>query len=137
MNDAVLDASAYVAWLSPGERHFATARTLLARVPAKRPFTVPSLFRVEVLSALARRSESVEFIDAVDARLRGPRFRYVPLDDRLLERATLVARGAGLRAYDAVYCAVAVELGLPLMTLDAEVGPRLLALYPDAVVLPG
>ena len=78
--------------------------------------------------------ELPEFIDAVDARLRGPRFRVVPVDDRLVETATTLARVTRLRAYDAVYCAVAVSTGIPLLTLDREVVERIGAIHPDAVV---
>jgi predicted nucleic acid-binding protein len=63
VNPSVLDASVLVAAISPAEVHHVAARSLFDSHPATRPFLVPSLFRVEVLAALARRGESNELLD--------------------------------------------------------------------------
>ena len=67
MNGAVLDASVFVALVSPSEAHHQVARALYRLLPENRPFFVPSLFRVEVMAALARRGECESVLDAVDA----------------------------------------------------------------------
>lgn len=126
----VLDASVFVAAISPAERHHAEARALFEGHPEAAPFLVPALFRVEVVAALARRGESDEALELVDALVQGPRFHAVDVDAALLGEAARVARRARLRAYDAVYAALALLKAAPLYTLDTEVRDRLRAAYP-------
>lgn len=91
----------------------------------------PEVFRVEVIAGLARRGESGELLDAGDALVRGPRFCACRLDERLLGEAVRVARAARLRAYDAVYVALALERNEPLFTLDGEVVARCQLSFPE------
>jgi predicted nucleic acid-binding protein len=120
----VLDASVFVAAISPAERHHHRAKRLFDSHPDTEPFLVPELFRVEVVAGLSRRGEPAAFVDTVDAVIRGPRFHSRPLDAALLMRAVDVARTARLRAYDAVYVALALLADAPLLTLDGEVVER-------------
>ncbi|MES2640732.1 MAG: type II toxin-antitoxin system VapC family toxin [Myxococcota bacterium] len=120
----VLDASVFIAAISPAERHHHRARRLFESHPDTEPFLVPELFRVEVMAGLSRRGEPADLLDTVDAVIRGPRFHACPLDAELLERAVLVARVARLRAYDAVYVALALMWNAPILTLDGEVVER-------------
>lgn len=131
----VLDASVFVAAISPAERHHRQARLLFDRHADSAPYLVPELFRVEVISALARRGEPPELLDTADAIVRSPRFHSCPLDERLIEEAVHVARVARIRAYDAVYVALALNRGEPLLTLDGEVGSRSLSAFPDLAVI--
>lgn len=126
----VLDASVFVAAISPAERHHAHARRLFDSHPDSEPYLVPVLFRVEVMAALSRRGEPTELIDVVDALVRGPRFHICALDEGSIDEATRVARQARLRAYDAVYVALALSRGQPLFTLDGEVRARCEAAFP-------
>jgi predicted nucleic acid-binding protein len=130
VSDAVLDASVFVAAISPREIHHEAARKLYDSYAPNRAFVVPSLFRVEVLSALARRGEPNEVLDTVDVLVSGPRFYVAAIDAALIERAAYVARTAGLRAYDSVYAALALERGASLYTLDAEVRSRMTDTFP-------
>ena len=127
----VLDASVFVAAISPTEQHHDRARHLFESHPSSTPFLVPELFRVEVVAALARRGEAVEFLDTVDAIVRGPRFCSCPLDESLFAEAVRVARVARLRAYDAVYVALALARRMPIFTLDGEVISRSVASFPE------
>ncbi len=120
----VLDASVFIAAISPAERHHGRARRLFDSHPDTEPFLVPDLFRVEVVAGLTRRGEPAAFVDTVDAVIRGPRFHSRPLDGVLLDRTVLVARTARLRAYDAVYVALALLADAPILTLDEEVVQR-------------
>lgn len=131
----VLDASVFVAAISPTERQHRTARQLFDSHPDSAPYLVPELFRVEVLAALARRDEPPELLDTVDAIVRSPRFHGCPLDEALLAMAVQVARTARLRAYDAVYVALALTHREPLFTLDLDVGLRSKASFPELVVV--
>jgi predicted nucleic acid-binding protein len=127
----VLDASAFVAATSPAERHHERARQLFESLPDTSSFLVPGLFRVEVVAALSRRGEPLDLVDAIDALIRGPRFVECPLDDELLEHAVTVARVARLRAYDAVYVALALHWEQPILTLDQEVIERSTAKFTE------
>jgi predicted nucleic acid-binding protein len=131
VSDVVLDASVFVAAISPREVHHATARRLFDLHAADRAFVVPALFRVEVLAALARRDEPAELLDTVDVLVSGPRFYAVALDDSLLDRTTKVARTARLRAYDAVYVALALNRRAALLTLDSEVRAKTAESFPQ------
>ena len=131
MTEVVLDASVFVAAISPHEVHHAAARRLYDLHAADRAFVVPALFRVEVLAALARRGEPTELLETVDVLVSGPRFYAVALDASLLERATQVARTARLRAYDAVYLALALIRNAALLTLDLEVRSKTAESFPQ------
>jgi predicted nucleic acid-binding protein len=131
MSEAVLDASVFVAAISPSEIHHDIARKLYDSWPEDQAFLVPSLFRVEVLAALARRGEPNELLDTVEVLVSGPRFHCVAIDTSLIERATQVARVARLRAYDAVYVALALNRDAVFLTLDSEVRSKINEVYPD------
>jgi predicted nucleic acid-binding protein len=131
VTDAVLDASVFVAVISPSEIHHIAARKLYDSYPEARAFLVPSLFRVEVLAALARRGEPNELLDTVDVLVSGPRFHSIAIDPSLIERATQVARTARLRAYDAVYAALALNREAALFTMDDEVRSKTTEAFPD------
>jgi predicted nucleic acid-binding protein len=133
MSEVVLDASVFIGACSPAEIHHAAARAAVDSIPANRPFVVPSLFRIEVASALARREESAFFIDTVDALVTGPRFFTCPLDYALVRLSVEVARRAGCRAYDAVYGALALSRGAVLLTLDEDLRSRFSGAYPGEI----
>lgn len=127
----VLDASVFIAAISPAERHHHRARRLFDSHPDTEPFLVPELFRVEVIAGLSRRGEPADLLDTVDAVIRGPRFHARPLDGELLERTVHVARVARLRAYDAMYVALALMWNEPILTLDGDVVERTGACFGD------
>lgn len=121
----VLDASVFIATLSPAERHHLAARALVALRPPEEPFLVPALFRLEVLSALTRKGAPTELVDTADALIRGPGFQSLPVGVELLSQACDLARRSGLRAYDALYAALAWCRPATLLTLDRDVVDRL------------
>lgn len=121
----------YISSISPLEVHHEQALQLMRSVPEDQPFVVPSLFRLEVVSALARRGESKELLNTVKVLVHGPRFHAVPLSEPLLENAQEIAEVAGLRAYDAVYVALARETKAQLLTFDREVRTRVSRHFPE------
>lgn len=131
----ILDASVFIAAISPSERHHRHARQLFESHSDSAQFLVPELFRVEVIAGLARRGEPVDLLEAVDALVRGPRFYACRLDEDLLAEAVRIARLARLRAYDAVYVALALRRREPLFTLDGDVASRCLVCFPDLRVV--
>ncbi|OGQ17114.1 MAG: hypothetical protein A2138_23595 [Deltaproteobacteria bacterium RBG_16_71_12] len=131
----VLDASVYVAALVPVEAHHQTARALIALVPDDEPILVPSLFRLEVVAALARRRVPDHQLRAVEVALDTNRYLATPLDEAWLLAAVGVARRCALRAYDAVYAALALQRDATLLTLDEELRDRLVAGHPEVNVV--
>jgi len=131
----VLDASVLVATLSPAEIHHREARRLFDSVPERQAFLVPSIFRVEVLAAMARRGEPEDVLDTVDALVSGPRFYAHPINDDLMDRAVVVARRARVRAYDALYAGLALLQAAALLTLDGDVVQRLSVSFPELKVV--
>ena len=121
----------YISSISPLEVHHEQALQLMRSIPEEQPFVVPSLFRLEVVSALARRGELKELLETVKVLVHGPRFHTVPLSEALLENAQEVAEVAGLRAYDAVYVALARETKAQLLTFDREVRTRVSRHFPE------
>jgi len=131
VSEAVLDASVLVAAISPHEIHHAAARRLYESYSETLAFVVPSLFRLEVLSALARRGEPGELLDTVEVLVSGPRFHTVTIDETLIALAMRVARTGRLRAYDAVYAALALDRKASLFTLDSDVRSRISVAFPS------
>jgi len=128
---AVLDASVFIAAVSPLEVHHAQAQALYGTQPDHTPFVVPAIFPLEVISGLARRGEPEALIDHIDALIHGPRFHAVAVDAELLDVANQVTRLARLRAYDALYVAVALDHDGPLLTLDQDLIRRVRAVLPQ------
>jgi predicted nucleic acid-binding protein len=63
------------------------------------------------------------------------RFHPVTLEAPLLRAVWAVARAARLRAYDAVYAALALERKAVLITLDRELCSKLDGAFPEAVLV--
>jgi predicted nucleic acid-binding protein len=131
MTELVLDASVFVAAISPSEVHHRAARALYASSRDDQAFVVPSLFRVEVLAALARRDEPAEVLDLVEVLVTGPRFHSVAIDEALVDEAARVVRAARVRAYDALYAALALSRSAALLTLDVELRSKISAAFPQ------
>jgi predicted nucleic acid-binding protein len=129
---SVLDASVFVAAMSPYEVHHARAKELWL---SPQRFLVPALFRVEVLAAMTRRGEPPAVVDAIAALARSHRFTVVPVDDALVDRACLIAKTAKIRGYDAIYAATESLHDAPLLTFDQELGARLQASWPSVTVV--
>lgn len=122
----VLDASVALLWLAPQTNPsgvpYATAT--LASLKASQAL-VPSLLALEVANVVAK-LESKGVITEADAQ------RYIALFGRLniiTDPATAahalgdtlhLARRYRLSAYDAAYLELALRMGLPLATLDAD-----------------
>jgi predicted nucleic acid-binding protein len=121
--EVVIDASVALAWCFRDERTEATAN-LLERVQTDAA-AVPSLWHLEVANVLAlaerrRRitaAESTELIALLEAL-------EIVVDEetasRALGRVLDLAREERLTAYDAAYLELAMRLGLPLASKDAD-----------------
>ena len=130
MADAVVDASVWVSRLLTLDIHHARSRSWLDRRMTEGALLIaPALMPPEVAGAVARRTgEAALATRAVEEILRLPALRVVSLDENLAELAASLAARLALRGADAVYVAVAHQLGLPLVTWDREQRERAAAL---------
>jgi predicted nucleic acid-binding protein len=118
----VVDASVVVSHLVPHDVHHAASRAWLTRHLSEGGLVIaPALLLPEIAGAVARRTGAPRLAQrAVEAVLRLPALRLVPVDDVLARRAAVLAGRLRLRGADAVYIATAATLRQPLVTWDAE-----------------
>jgi predicted nucleic acid-binding protein len=121
----VVDASVALRWYIEEEANaFAAAvRQRIIDVPAE--FAVPELFAYEVFSVLFRVHPSPwkTYEDGILPILRCGMLRY-PMTDTIAGRAVRFV-ASGLTGYDAVYAAVAEELGAVWLTFDSKAHARI------------
>lgn len=122
MSAAVVDASVWVSRLAPADVHHAASRAWLETHAASgRQFVAPTLALSEIAGAVSRRTGNPKSAhDAVAVITRLPTLRLVSVDSNLAQTAARLAADHALRGADSVYVALALELGLPLITLDHE-----------------
>jgi predicted nucleic acid-binding protein len=118
----VVDASVVVSRLVPHDVHHEASRRWLTRHVAEGGLVIaPALLLPEVAGAVARRTGEPRLARrAVDAVLRLPALRLIPVDDFLARTAARLAGRLRVRGADAIYIAAAVGLRLPLITWDIE-----------------
>ena len=121
----VVDASVAVRWFVEEEVDLAS-QAVLARMPMEPDlFAVPELFLYEVLAVLSRLHPDpiAAYCDGFLPTVQAGILRY-PMTESIAKGAlTYVARG--LSGYDAVYAALARELGATWLTYDATAHRRI------------
>jgi predicted nucleic acid-binding protein len=117
----VLDASVWVSALQPDDVNHEISDQWLVRWTSSNPIFVPSIFLAEVGGAIARRTgNSVLGSQIVEDIVGDPMVQLVMVDLVLAKSAARHAVTLFLRGADAVYVALAAQLGLPLITWDQE-----------------
>ena len=118
----VLDASAWVSRLVPGDEFHAAVRSWMERQRgAGAQFISPTLLLAEVGGAICRRTGDQELARrAIDQLENLPGLRLVEMEHSLVHEAARLAAELGLRGADSVYVAVASQLDLPLVTFDQD-----------------
>ena len=121
-----LDASVWLAALSPAERDHAVCASLVSSlIDCGAALHQPGLFVIEVCAAVARRTRNPALaIEAGRATLAVPGLVVHALDHELAAEAAEIAAACALRGADAVYVATARRMGATLLTLDGEVRER-------------
>ncbi|HEY8694478.1 MAG TPA: type II toxin-antitoxin system VapC family toxin [Chloroflexota bacterium] len=85
----------------------------------------PVLVLAEVAGAIARRTGNRSAVqNALDHMRASPQLRMVALDPTLALQAAYIGADLRIRGADACYVAVAVHLGMPLVTFDNELATR-------------
>jgi predicted nucleic acid-binding protein len=122
----IVDASVWVSsQVAADVHHSESRRWLVDEVHRGASFVLPTLTLPEVAGAIARRT-GVPHLgqQAAEMITRTPGVRFVNLDPTLAQEATDLASDQRLRGADAVYVAIALRLGLPLITWDLEMAQR-------------
>ena len=76
---------------------------------------------LEVAGAVSRRTQNIADAHAAASQLHTlPFLQLIPLEASLVQDATDLAADLGLRGADALYVALARQLGVPLVSFDHE-----------------
>ncbi|MSQ52631.1 MAG: PIN domain-containing protein [Betaproteobacteria bacterium] len=128
----VLDASVWVAALIKKEQYHTESALFLSRlVQDRRAASVPILALVEVAAAIARQSRDSAAADTGLRFMRAQAWLSIyPVTESQGESAAAIAARQFLRGADAVYAALASQLGTPLVTWDKEMIERAAAVVP-------
>ena len=123
MTDFVLDASVALAWCFEDETTTA-ARQILARLVAEAA-SVPAIWPIEVANvlALAERRRRITLADSAEfiAKLEDMAIQVDgETSSRAFGRILDLAREERLTVYDAAYLELAMRLGVPLASKDAD-----------------
>lgn len=119
---AVIDASVLISCLLPEELGQAASLDWLNdAIVANEPLAAPAIVLAEVSAAVARRTNRPEMADWAVQRLRSAgHVQMTPVTEALATRAAEIAANQRIRGCDAVYVALARDLGQTLVTWDAQ-----------------
>jgi len=120
----VVDASVTLAWCFPDE-HTTYAEAVLDRLANGVEAMAPAIWPFEVANALLvgekRQRVTVAQVTAILRRIADLPISVDPVQiDRAFQQVLPLARQAQLTEYDASYLELALRLGLPIATLDAQ-----------------
>lgn len=118
----VIDASVWISRLLPQDSNHQAASSWVNRhIMIGGIFTAPTMLAMEVAASISRRTKNVAQAQAASDQLYGLWFvRLAPMEQTLVEEATDLAATLGLRGADAIYVALAMRLGVPLVSFDSE-----------------
>jgi predicted nucleic acid-binding protein len=118
----VMDASVWVSRLISHDPNNSRAVAWLGNhVRGGGILAAPTMLAIEIAAAISRRTGSAADAHAAAGQLYAlPFVRLAPIDQSLVAEATYLSADLGLRGADAIYVALAKQLGIPLVTFDAE-----------------
>ena len=116
----ILDASVAIKWYVKGTEHPNADLVLEKLLKEPELFAIPELFTYEILSVLYRLQPGAQRIYSKDINriLHSGILRY-PMTENIYTRVNRFIK-KGLIGYDAVYVALAEELGGVWLTFDAK-----------------
>jgi predicted nucleic acid-binding protein len=118
----VVDASVWVSRLIPSDVNYDASHLWMEQYKTTKKLMVsPAILLIEVAAAISRQTGRPELAKEAISNLNGlSTIRIIPLDDKLLHLSINIAADLQLRAADAIYVAVALELNIPLVSWDKE-----------------
>lgn len=119
---SVIDASVYVALLNNNDsEHGRSVRWMLNIRAAGEKVYAPNILLAEVCAAFSRVTGDSAKATAVLNRLRSSTvITLLPVTRTLAVRSAAIALHCRIRGCDAIYVAVAEQVGHPLVTLDRQ-----------------
>jgi len=119
---AVLDASVYVALINSEEADHQVSWAWFQRaVSYREPIVAPTILLAEVAAAISRGQGDLELALRVTQRLQKSRIiELIPVSHTLGQQAASIAANYRIRGCDAIYVALARQLGEALVTLDQQ-----------------
>lgn len=131
----VLDAAVWVSAAIPQEQQHAPSRQWIDQyLAAGGVLVISEWFIVEVAAAIGRRVSSLHGQRAYMRVYSLSQITVVPMSTQLMQDSAATAAALRLRAGDAVYVALAQQLGLPVVSWDGEIaqrgGPRIQVFEP-------
>ena len=119
---AVIDASVYVALINPHEKDHASSWAWFEHnQAAHEPIAAPAILLAEVAAALGRGTGDSVLTQRVVQQLKHSGvIDLIPVTLALAERAAIIAADHRIHGCDAVYVALADQLGDCLVTLDQQ-----------------
>lgn len=128
----VIDASVYIALINEDEPGFAASwQWLLSMQGNRERLAAPIILMAEAAAAISRGKDDVVHARRVIRRLQQSRLiEFWPISFELAERAAEIAAEHRIRGCDAVYVALAEQLGTDLVSLDQQQVERGTAVIP-------
>ena len=119
---AVIDASVYVALINAHESEHSSSWAWFGQAKAaQEPVVAPVILLAEVSAALSRGVGDPALAHRVVRQLlRSSVIELTPVTTAVAERAAAIAAGHRIRGCDAIYVALAEQLGDHLVTLDQQ-----------------
>jgi predicted nucleic acid-binding protein len=119
---AVIDASVYVALINASERHHAKSWSWFQQAQLTQEFlSAPVILLAEIAAALSRGMNNPPLAhQVIQQLLHSKMIDLVPISPSLAERAAIIAANHQIRGCDALYLALAEQLGDSLVTLDQQ-----------------
>jgi predicted nucleic acid-binding protein len=119
---AVIDASVYIALINAYEKDHTTSWGWFEQAKtAQEPIVAPVILLAEVAAALSRGVGDLVLAHRVVQQLRrSGLIELVPVTFAMAERAAVIAADHRIRGCDAIYVALADQLGDCLVTLDRQ-----------------
>lgn len=118
----IIDATVYVSLANESDRfHDRCLQWFESCLRRGHPIAAPSLLLIEVVASIRRLTGSAKLALRVGTELQEAKIiDLYPLTMARTHSAADLAAATGVRGADAVYLALAAELGVPLITLDRQ-----------------
>lgn len=116
----VVDASVVVKWFLDEEGKKEALQLRTEHIAGKISLVVPDLLFLEVLNALRYKGGTEKSLADANRALWNIQFHIEKSSSFLLEKASMLALEHNLSLYDAVYLALALLYGCPLVTADTS-----------------